>query len=408
MSSLRGKSACIHSKYRSSASRLLCGVLLPPSCDHARQCAKAELTLISIAFWLLFNASGASSSILRRNRLRLSCRSTISHSLRRHCLAIIFQAPTASNAANPSIRARKRLAGLTVLFLNTSHNVIHHYRQRLSAMDAALSGKQSDKGGGNSKRGSSKASAGSGPTPGQRRKLLHSFRDFLAVEETFWRDLLIRIVGVFNVEEARTSLRLLQIGVGDWEPEPALADDKQSHESAILLSHKTLICFGDLARYRELYSDKVSQATKNKQAAKPGLKDIATEKTFARAYEAYHQARLLIPDDGNPSNQLAVLAGYQSDQLSCVYHYYRALCVRKAFTTAKQNLSATMSKIISQWEKEEAAKLDKRRLGSKPGSYADLDEDEAERLRKQDANETLEQFKKTFIVLHAILFKGTQ
>lgn len=299
-----------------------------------------------------------------------------------------------------------------MLFLSTSHNVIHHYRQRLSAMDAALSNKNGDKGGsggGGSKRSQSRGSSNGGPTPGQRRKLLHSFRDFLAVEETFWRDLLIRIVGVFDVEEARTSLRLLQIGVGDWEPDPALANDPQSHEAAILLCHKTLICFGDLARYRELYSDKVSPNNKHKQSSsKAGSKELAAEKTFARAYEAYHQARLLIPDDGNPSNQLAVLAGYQSDQLSCIYHYYRALCVRKAFTTATQNLSATMGKIITQWESEENGKRDKRRLASKPGSYADLDEDEPDKLRTHDTAEVLDQFKKSFIVLHAILFKGTQ
>lgn len=277
-------------------------------------------------------------------------------------------------------------------------------------MDAALSNKKGDKGGnGGSKRAASRGSANAGPTPGQRRKLLHSFRDFLAVEETFWRDLLIRIVGVFDVEEARTSLRLLQIGVGDWEPDPALANDPQSHEAAILLCHKTLICFGDLARYRELYSDKVSTNGKHKQpSTKAGSKEVAAEKTFARAYEAYHQARLLIPDDGNPSNQLAVLAGYQSDQLSCIYHYYRALCVKKAFTTATQNLSATMSKIITQWESEENGTRDKRRLAAKPGSYADIDDDETDSLRIQDSNDLLERFKKTFIVLHAILFKGTQ
>lgn len=323
--------------------------------------------------------------------------------LRRHCLAIVFQAPTPSNAANPAIRARKRLAGLNVIFFNTSYNVIRHYRQRLSAMDTALSGKNGDKGG--SKR-SSKAAAG-GVTTGQRRKLLHSFRDFLIVEETFWRDLLIRIVGVFDVEEARASLRLLQIGIGDWEPDPALAEDKQSHDSAILLCHRTLICFGDLARYRELYSDKASSTPKHKQGTLPGAQDEHAKKTFARAYEAYHQARLLIPDDGNPSNQLAVLAGYQADQLSCIYHYYRALCVRKPFATATENLSATMSKILSQWEAEESVKRDKRRLGSKTANYADLDEDEAEKLRKRDASEVLDQFKQTFIVLHAVLFKGT-
>lgn len=334
------------------------------------------------------------------------------NSLRRHCLALIFQAPQENNPASAAAQSRKRLAGLNLLFLSTSHNVIHLFRQRLSAIDAALAGKTTDKG--SNKRNKDERSNKSGPsgtTPGQRRKLLHSFRDFLTIEETFWRDLLIRIVGVFDVEEARTSLRLLQIGVGDWEADPALAGDKQIRESAIILCHKTLICFGDLARYRELYSDKSGPSNSNgkaKGASKLGSKEAAKEKTFARAYEAYHQARLLLPDDGNPSNQLAVLAGYQGDQLSCIYHYYRALSVKKAFTTASQNLSATMSRILSQWQREEASKRDKRRLGSKTGSYADLDADASNRVQEQAPSETLEQFKKDFVILHAMLFQGTR
>ena len=247
------------------------------------------------------------------------------------------------------------------------------------------------------------------PNPAQRRRLLHSFRDFLAKEETFWRDLLIRIVGVFDVEEAKTPLRLLQIGVGDWEADPHFAGNKEIHDQAVLLCHKTLICFGDLARYRELYSESKAQNQPKPRGGKlaPKPADGPKEKTWARAYEAYHQARLLVPDDGNPSNQLAVLSGYQHDDLSTVYHYFRALCVRKAFSTAKQNLAPTFAKILSVWETEEKRKADKRKLQASSGKYADADNDMVAPER-DDSSELVVDFKRSFVVLHAIIFQGTQ
>ena len=151
-------------------------------------------------------------------------------------------------------------------------------------------------------------SVGNLPTPARRRRLLHSFREFLGKEEIFWRDLLIRIVGVFDIEEARTSLRLLRLGMGDWEAEPDFRDHKEIHDQAILLCHKTLICFGDIARYRQLYSE----ATPKQASAAGGQQKVREGKTasggvsehddkdinWTRAYEAYHQARLLVPDDG--------------------------------------------------------------------------------------------------------------
>ena len=260
-----------------------------------------------------------------------------------------------------------------------------------------------------STNGSGKRGERGTPNPAQRRRLLHSFRDFLAKEETFWRDLLIRIVGVFDVEEARSALRLLQIGIGDWEADPYFAGNNEIHDHAILLCHKTLICFGDLARYRELYAENKAQNRPKPRGGKlaPSPADASKEKTWARAYEAYHHARLLLPDDGNPSNQLAVLAGYQHDDLSTIYHYYRALCVRKAFSTAKQNLGPTFAKILSNWEVDEKRKADRKKLQAGSGKYADA-EDASSRDTEQDASDLVEDFKQSFVVLHAILFQGTQ
>lgn len=242
------------------------------------------------------------------------------HSLRRHCLALIFQ--PISDGSNGTTQGRRRMAGLNLLFASTSHAVIHHFRQRLSAMDKAIAS-DSASGGSSSKANSrsssrkgserngggrrdAKGAAGATPTPAQRKRLLHSFRDFLGKEETFWRDLLIRIVGVFDVEEARPALRILQLGVGDWEPDPQFGENPDVHEQAVLLCHRALICFGDLARYRELYSE--SRPTQqNPQKPRGGKSASAAngfdnkDRSYSRAYEAYQQARLLVPDDGKYS-----------------------------------------------------------------------------------------------------------
>ena len=116
---------------------------------------------------------------------------------------------------------------------------------------------------------------------------------------------------------------------------------------------------------------------------------------------------------GNPSNQLAVLAGYEHDSLSTVYHYYRALCVKKAFTTARQNLAPTFAKILTSWESDEKAKADKKKLQARNGSYADVDGDDGTpgsraKMEKMDAAELVDEFQKAFVILHAILFQGTK
>ena len=50
---------------------------------------------------------------------------------------------------------------------------------------------------------------------------------------------------------------------------------------------------------------------------------------------------------GNPSNQLAVLASYAGDDFSSAYQYYRALCVKQEFPTARANLSMTYKKVLA-------------------------------------------------------------
>ncbi|ETV94068.1 hypothetical protein H310_12100 [Aphanomyces invadans] len=82
---------------------------------------------------------------------------------------------------------------------------------------------------------------------------------------------------------------------------------------------RCLIFLGDIARYRELHSQKA-------------------KKNFRAAEGFYHRALEILPDNGNPHNQLAVLATYVEAETIAVYRYCRSLLLPKPFATAEENL----------------------------------------------------------------------
>uniref|UniRef100_H3GRP2 Amino acid transporter transmembrane domain-containing protein n=2 Tax=Phytophthora ramorum TaxID=164328 RepID=H3GRP2_PHYRM len=84
--------------------------------------------------------------------------------------------------------------------------------------------------------------------------------------------------------------------------------------------HRCYVFLGDLARYRELHSQK-------------------TKKNFAAAEALYHRALAVLPENGNPHNQLAVLATYVEAETVAVYRYCRSLLTSQPFTTAEENLA---------------------------------------------------------------------
>ncbi|KAL0584021.1 hypothetical protein ABG067_006118 [Albugo candida] len=83
--------------------------------------------------------------------------------------------------------------------------------------------------------------------------------------------------------------------------------------------YRCLIFLGDLARYRELHSRNA-------------------KKNFATAERFYHDALRVIPENGNPHNQLAVLATYVDAETVAVYRYCRSLLIANPFSTAEENL----------------------------------------------------------------------
>ncbi|KAG6962179.1 hypothetical protein JG687_00007304 [Phytophthora cactorum] len=84
--------------------------------------------------------------------------------------------------------------------------------------------------------------------------------------------------------------------------------------------HRCYVFLGDLARYRELHSQKA-------------------KKNFAAAEALYHRALVVLPENGNPHNQLAVLATYVEAETVAVYRYCRSLLTSQPFTTAEENLA---------------------------------------------------------------------
>ena len=83
--------------------------------------------------------------------------------------------------------------------------------------------------------------------------------------------------------------------------------------------HRCLVHLGDLARYKELHSERA-------------------RKDWSHAVDFYHQALDVVPSNGLPHNQLAVLATYIDAECVAIYRYARSLLVSQPSITADANL----------------------------------------------------------------------
>lgn len=221
------------------------------------------------------------------------------------------------------------------------------------------------------------------------------------------------MITLHGVTEAAPAIRALGLSttsgaeraVAPTHTTTEAAAQKAASAQALLMCHRALIYCGDLARYQELYAESEAKGS-------GGQRRAATEerrlRNYAKAAECYHQARLLVPDNGkneqfsdvrlftepvptgNPSNQLAVLASYAGDSLSSAYHYYRALCVKQEFPTARHNLGLTFNKALAK-----PSDNGKPQYGSeKPMDTASL----------SSTAMLGEVFQKEFVALHGMLF----
>jgi hypothetical protein len=160
---------------------------------------------------------------------------------------------------------------------------------------------------------------------------------------------------------------------------------------------KALVCLGDIARYRELYNEAGGRPKAGHEDTVPAKKNprkrgdtpqIPRSRNYDKAQQCYDQARSLVPHEGNPFHQLAILASYHKDLFGSLYHYYRALCVRQPYDTATDNLGTVFTKSLEQWKSR--ARKDKDTGGKDIA------------ITPQSPRERVEAIKDSVLVLHAL------
>lgn len=214
------------------------------------------------------------------------------------------------------------------MWLETTHAIIHLYRAKVAETDKAIAeAPQAHRKSNHHRRGGdggANAAGGSGSGgnqgamlppvgPTARRKLIHSFRQFLSQEEDKYRILLGRLAADLSPTDlARLRPLGIEVDLDDQQLEAKARrteeEKRRDRARAVPLAHKALICFGDLARYRELYNENKPTGAggapgDGKRGGKRGnkLDTSATDKkqkNWTKAAECYHQARLLLPDNG--------------------------------------------------------------------------------------------------------------
>lgn len=333
-----------------------------------------------------------------------------------------------------------------MLWIQTSYQFISLYKQRIAALDRAIHGNSRQQQHQQQPQGQQGQGQQGGQQPPRQhgghgvveyRKLLQRFRQFLADEEKFWIQLIVRIRRIFQLEDTQPVLAELGILPDDDGTPADGAAPKRNHfqfpsdadveaaapsltpttreqrESRMSILSKALVCLGDIERYKEQYNeaggrpragheDGPPAVNPNNQKGGRGRKGgapppngapplLARLRDYQKARQCYQQARILLPQDGNPAHQMAILASYQKDTFGSLVHYYRALCVRTPYDTAADNLGTVLTKALDAWRSRGAKKEKEREKEHLRGELPSM----APRLR-------VEAFKEKLIVLHAL------
>ncbi|KAJ3774604.1 hypothetical protein FB446DRAFT_685913 [Lentinula raphanica] len=272
----------------------------------------------------------------------------------------------------------------THLWMQTSYVFISEYKQRLTRLDRA------------NQQTTQESTSNNQLRIVEYRKLYQRFRQYLADEDKFWTQFVVRYYRSFDLIEAHDAL----VTLGILSKTADATDDVESNngrdhfpfpitpvsppttlserESRLTILSKALVCLGDIARYREQYNDDGGRK-KNKRGG--SFSNIPRRKNFDKARSCYEQAKHLTPHDGNPSHQLAIIASYEKDSYTSLVHYYRSLCVKHPYETASENMFGLLSRSLEQW---------------KTGGPSHIPPDLVRVPKMQ-----IEEFKRKVVVLHA-------
>ncbi|KZT34099.1 hypothetical protein SISSUDRAFT_316009 [Sistotremastrum suecicum HHB10207 ss-3] len=293
--------------------------------------------------------------------------------LRRLHLSLLFSFPYAKESKDAD----------TQLWMATSHSVITVYKALLASLDRER-----------------ERSSGAKNHVVERRRLTQRFRQFLTEEDRFWTAFIVRYVRDFGLKDATISLSALEISDDtndDNDPEASTKSNRRyqfpeppstppetpnRRDQSLDIVYKALVCLGDIARYREQYSERAKPEQTRRGRNSKGPPPAPRVPNYGRAQDAYEQARLLVPENGNASHQLAILCNYQKDVFGATYHYYRAFCVKHPYETAAENMHITLHKALDSYMRREG-RADEEHNVSLPSHVA------------------LERLKEKVVVLHA-------
>nr|XP_056721183.1 telomerase-binding protein EST1A isoform X1 [Euleptes europaea] len=123
---------------------------------------------------------------------------------------------------------------------------------------------------------------------------------------------------------------------------------------ALISAQRSLICQGDICRYREQGSDTAN---------------------YGKARSWYLKAQHVAPKNGRPYNQLALLAVYTRRKLDAVYYYMRSLAASNPILTAKESLMSLFEEIKRKAEQVEQKQSPARRGKGKNGTFRHVGDD---------------------------------
>ncbi|RXM28351.1 Protein SMG7 [Acipenser ruthenus] len=141
---------------------------------------------------------------------------------------------------------------------------------------------------------------------------------FLEAASGFYTQLLQELCTVFNVD-LPCRVKSSQLGIISNKQTNTSAIVKPQPSSCSYICQHCLVHLGDIARYRNQTSQ-------------------------AESY--YRHAAQLVPSNGQPYNQLAILASSKGDHLTTVFYYCRSIAVKFPFPAASTNLQKALSKAL--------------------------------------------------------------
>ncbi|XP_078417506.1 nonsense-mediated mRNA decay factor SMG7 isoform X3 [Cetorhinus maximus] len=141
---------------------------------------------------------------------------------------------------------------------------------------------------------------------------------FLEAASGFYTQLLQELCTVFNVD-LPCRVKSSQLGIISNKQCNTSGIVKPQPSSCSYICQHCLVHLGDIARYRNQTSQ-------------------------AESY--YRHAAQLVPSNGQPYNQLAILASSKGDHLTTIFYYCRSIAVKFPFPAASTNLQKALSKAL--------------------------------------------------------------